>query len=167
MTEHRVVLREGSYTVLDVLQAYAHGLCHLFLALQIVWYELVERWVEQTDVDWESVHGEQDAVEVLGLIRQQLGKSLHAAFLVLGKNHLAHCLDLLTLEEHVLGAAEAYAYSAEVAGNSCIVWSISIGANNELGVLVAKLHQLGEVARDLGSLGLNLAKEHLTGRTVE
>ena len=57
--------------------------------------------------------------------------------------------------------------STEVASNLCIVWSISIGAYLQLGVLVAEVHQLLEVTTQLSSLGGNLASINLTGSTIQ
>jgi hypothetical protein len=63
----------------------------------------------------------------------------------------------------MLGTAQADTYSTECAGNLSIVGSISVGADNQTGVLVAEIHQLGKVTADLGSLGLNLTLKYLTG----
>ena len=78
MTEHRVVLCQRVYTLLDFLYAYAHLLCHGLLTSQIVRYELVERWVEQADVHVAAIHCLENAVEVSLLIWEKLGKSLLA-----------------------------------------------------------------------------------------
>ena len=130
-------------------------------------YELVQVGIKQTDVDGQSVHSLQDSVEVLGLVGEQLGKCLLTTLLVLSQDHLTHSLDLLTLKEHVLGTAKTDTNGTECAGYLSIVRSIGVGAYNQTCVLVAQVHQLSEVAADLGSLGLNLTLEYLTGRTVD
>ena len=126
-------------------------------------YELVQGRIEQTDVDGQSVHSLQDSVEVLGLVGEQLGKSLLATLLVLSKDHLTHSLDLLTLKEHMLGTAQTDTYGTECAGNLSIVRGVGVGAYNQTGIFVAEIHQLSKVTANLGSLGLNLTQQNLTG----
>ncbi len=167
MTEHWVSLAKTFYTLLDILNGYAHSLSHFFLSLQIVWYELMERRVKQTNVNRTAVHCLEDAVEVSLLVRKQLSKSLLASFSILSKNHFAHCNNLLCLEEHVLCTAKTDTYSTEVACNLCIVWCISVCTNNELCIFLAKSHQVGEVARNLSCLCLNLSFVNLTCCTVD
>ena len=62
----------------------------------------------------------------------------------------------------MLGTAKADTNGTECAGYLSIVRSIGVGAYNQTCVLVAKVHQLGKVTADLGSLGLNLTLEYLT-----
>ena len=62
----------------------------------------------------------------------------------------------------MLCTAETDAYCTKSACNLCIVWSISICADNELGIFVAEIHEFSEVARDLSSLSLYLTEENLT-----
>jgi hypothetical protein len=66
-------------------------------------------------------HRPEDAFEVLALQRQQLGEGLARGRLAVGEDHLAHRIDPLTTEEHVLGAAEADALGAE--GDGLGDWS--------------------------------------------
>ena len=70
--------------------------------------ELVQRRIEQADRDREA-HRAEDADEVVALV---YGRSLaSAAFAARAgcrrEDHLAHGVDAVALEEHVLGAAEA------------------------------------------------------------
>ncbi len=87
--------------------------------------------------------------EILALIRQQLGERRHAGFLRLGQNHLAHRLDPLALEEHVLGAAQADPFGAEIAGPLGVGRRIGIRANLERAILVGPFHHGGEIAGEL------------------
>ena len=80
VTEHWVVFRERSNASLDLIDCHAHCSSHFLLTLLIVWYELMERWVEKTDVDSKTVHCLQDAIEVSLLIREELCKSLLTTF---------------------------------------------------------------------------------------
>ena len=161
------MLTQTLHAVLDHLHAHAHLVGHGLLAFQVVGYELVERRVEQTDVHRHAVHAFQDAIEVLLLIGQQLGEGFLAAFLAVGEDHLTHGLDLLVLEEHVLGTAQADTHGTEVAGHLSVVRRVGIGADDEACVFVAKLHQFGEVACDLCGTCLHLAEVYLARRTVE
>ena len=108
--------------------------------------ELVERWVEQTDVHMATVHSLEDAVEVGLLIGEELGKSLLTTLYRVSQNHLTHSNNLLVVEEHVLCTCQTDTLSTELTCNLSIVRSISIGANLHLGILVAEVHELLEVA---------------------
>ena len=167
VTQHWVVLSERSYTALDSLERYTHLLSHGLLSSNIVGNELVQGRIEQTDVYGQTVHCLEDALEVSLLVRQQLSKSLLTSGNAVGENHLTHSDDLLVLEEHVFSTGQTDTLGTELASHLCIVWSISIGTNLQLGVLVAEVHQLLEVARELSSLGGNLASVNLTSGTVQ
>ena len=61
------------------------------------------------------------------------------------QNHGLHVRNALFGEEHVLGAAEADAFGAELAGDFGIARNIGIGAHAELAAeLVRELHELTE-----------------------
>ena len=146
MTEHRVVLCQRVYTLLDFLYAYAHLLSHGLLTSQIVRYELVERWVEQADVHVAAIHCLEDSIEVSLLIWEELGKCLLTPLYRVCQNHLTHGNDLLIIEEHVLCTCQTDTLGAECTGYLSIVWSIRIGTDFHLCILVAEIHQLLEVA---------------------
>ena len=167
MTEHWVVLSQRVYALLYFLNAYAHLLSHSLLTSLVVWYELVERWVEQTDVHVAAIHSLEDAVEVGLLIWEELGKSLLATLYRVSQNHLAHSNNLLIVEEHVLCTCQTDTLGTKLASHLSIVWSICIGANLHLSILVAEVHKLLEVARKLCSLCLNLSSVYLTCCTVQ
>ena len=153
--------------MLDEVKALAHLLSHHLLSGLIVWNKLVKRRIEQTDVDRHAVHALQDAIEILLLQGQKLGQSHLTASLVVGKDHLSHGLDLISIEEHMLGAAQADAHCTKPLCHLGIVRSVGIGAHHHAGVFVTEVHELGEIARDLGRLGLHLTLINLTGRTVD
>ena len=84
------------------------------LRLVVVRQELVQRRVEQADRHRLALQRAEDAGEVVALERQQLGeRRLRASSSVVGQDHLAHRVDAVALEEHVLGAAQADALGAE------------------------------------------------------
>ena len=167
MTEHRVVFSQVVYALGDFLKADTHFFSHDLLTLQIVRYEFVQRRIEQADVNRATVHSFQNALEVGLLIWEQLSQCLFATFYGVGKNHFAHCHNLLIFEEHVFCTSKTDTLSAEVASYLSIVWSVGVGANLELGVLVAEVHKSLEVTRKFSSLGWDFAGIYLTGRTVE
>ena len=127
----------------------------------------MERWVEQADVYWATIHSLEDTLEVSLLIWQQLSQSLLTSLYCISENHLTHSNNLLVLEEHVLSTCKTNTLSTESASHLCIVWSISICANLKLGVLVAEVHQFLEVTAELSSLCRNLASINLTCRTIQ
>ena len=167
VTEHRVVLAEVFYALADVLYGYAHGLCHFFLSLGVVGYELVKRRIEQTDVDGMAVHGAEDTLEVFLLDGKEFGEGLLATFYVFGKNHFAHGNNLVVVKEHVLRTAEADTYSTEATSYFCIVRRISIGANTEFGMLLAEVHQGCEVSREFSSLRADSTLIYTTIGTIQ
>ena len=146
MTEHRVVLCQRVYTLLDFLYAYAHLLSHGLLTSQIVRYELVERWVEQADVHVAAIHCLENAVEVSLLIWEELGKCLLTTLNRVCQNHLTHSYNLLIIEEHVLSTCQTDTLGTECTSYLSIVWSICIGTDLHLCIFVAEIHQLLEVA---------------------
>src|SRR6267142_6437379 len=75
--------------------------------------ELVQRRIEETNRRRMALERTEDADEVLALIRQQLGERRFALLERLGEDHLAHGIDAVSLEEHVLGARQADALRAE------------------------------------------------------
>ena len=73
----------------------------------VVRQEFVQRRIEEANRRREALERLEDADEILALIRQELGERGFAVFGVVGEDHLAHGVDAVAFEEHVLGAAEA------------------------------------------------------------
>ncbi len=67
----------------------------------------------------------------------------------------------------MLGAAQADALGAEVAGLTGVAGSVGIGAHEGLGELGGKVHDCAEVAAEFGFGGGHLAVVNFTGRAVE
>ena len=130
-------------------------------------YELVQRWVKQTDIYRQSVHCQQDTLEVGFLVRQQFSQCFLTTFAVLSQNHFTHSYDLLVVKEHVLGTCQTDTLGSKGTCHLCIVRSISVRANLQMGIFVAQIHQCLEVTAQLGSLGRNLTGINLTGRAVQ
>ena len=108
--------------------------------------ELVERRVEQADVDVAAVHSLEDAVEVGLLIGEELGKCLLATLYCVSQNHLTHSHNLLVVEEHVLGTCQTDTLGTELTSHLGVVRSVGIGAYLHLCIFVAEVHKLLEVA---------------------
>ena len=75
--------------------------------------ELVQRRIQEANRRRIALQRPEDAGEVLALVRQQLGERRLPLLERLGEDHLAHRVDAVALEEHVLGAGEADADGAE------------------------------------------------------
>src|ERR1043166_4312984 len=91
--------------------------------------ELVQRGIEETDGRRISLERAEDADEVLALIGQQLGKRSLPLLERFRKNHLAHGVDAIALEEHVLGARQADALRAKRNRIRGLLGRVGIGAN--------------------------------------
>ena len=94
----------------------------------------------------------EDADEILALIGQQLRERLFPVVDVVGENHLAHRVDAVAFEEHVLGAGEADAGGAEGEGVLGLLGIVGVGADIEARGLRAPLHELVERLELLGLL---------------
>ena len=101
------------------------------------------------------------------LVGEELSQGLFTAFLRVSQDHFAHGLDLLILEEHVLCAAKTNTHGAEASGNSGIVWSICVRADDEPRVLFTEGHQLGEVTCELCGLCLDQTLIDFASATIE
>ena len=110
--------------------------------------ELVERRVEGPDGHGQPVHHLEEAREVALLHGQELCQRLLPALQVIGHDHLAHRVDPVALEEHVLGAAQADALGAEGDGDRRLVGLVGVGPDAQLPRLVRPLHEELEVLID-------------------
>ena len=124
----------------------SHLLGHGLLTGQILGNELVQRRVEQTDIDGHAVHALQNAIEILLLKREQFSQSYLPFFPCVGENHLTHGLDFVLIEEHVLRTAQANTHCTKLVCDLSVVRCVSIGAHNHTCILVAKAHKLGKIA---------------------
>ena len=165
--QHRVVFAQTFHALADVFYGHTHGLCHFFLTFQIVRYEFMQRRVEQTYVDRQSVHGLEDFLEVGFLVRQQFVEGFLAAFHVLGQNHFTHSYNLFVVEEHVFRTAQTDTYGTESTGILCVARRVGIGANFQAGIFVAEFHQFGKVARQFGRLSRNFSGIYISVGSID
>ena len=137
------------------------------LRLRLVRQELVQRRIEQANRDRQAVHRLEDADEILALMRQQVLQGDAAFLFVLRQDHRPHVLDAVAFEEHVLGAAQADALGAELAGPLGILRRVGVRANLQRAILVGPVHHRGEVAGELRRLRGDRAGHHFAGRAVD
>ena len=129
--------------------------------------ELVQRRIEQPDRDRQPLHGLEQLDEIAALHRQELVERFAPRFLVVGEDHLAHRLDARLVKEHVLGAAEADAFGAELDRDAGVRRRIGIGAHAQRARLVGPSHQRAELARHRRFGHRHGAGQHLPGRAVD
>ena len=133
--------------------------------------ELVQRRIEEADRRRVALQRAEDAGEVLALVRQQLGERRLPLLHGLGEDHLAHRVDAIALEEHVLGAGEADADGAERDGVRRLLRRVGVGADAHARRVGAPLHQLLEVLELLGLLrrlvAVDQAGDNLRGRGLD
>jgi hypothetical protein len=101
-----------------------------------------------------------------------MGRSLAGpcgGLFVARQDHGLHVLDAVLGEEHVLGAAQADAFGAELAGGLGVARDVGIGAHAELAAeLVGPLHELQRTPEEFGSASSVLAlPEDFAGGAVE
>ena len=95
-----------------------------------------------------ALHGLVHGLEVTLLHELQLLQSLLALLHSVRADHLTDGGDTVSLEEHVLGAAQADALGAELHGLLGIAGVIRVGADLHLAVLVSPSHDAAELAAD-------------------
>jgi len=157
--EHGVELVELVHAVHDLLDGDADLAGEVELLLLRLREELVERRIQETDRGGEAVERLEDPEEVAALVGQELGEGGLAAAGVAGEDHLAHGVDAVALEEHVLGAREADAGGAERDGVGGLLGGVGIRADLEARDLRAPLHELVVVPELLGLAGGLVAVE--------
>src|SRR5688500_1962642 len=167
VAEHGIGLVQLLHAVLHLLEAQPQRLRERLLVLVVVRQEFVQRRIQEADRHRQSLHRLEDADEVFALIRQQLLQRLAAAFGVAGEDHLAHVVDALGVEEHVLRARQADAFGAEVPGDVRIVRRIGVRANLQRAVLVRPLHDLRERTSQRRFLRGDLALVDFADPTVQ
>ena len=113
----------------------------------------MERRVEQADGGGQAFQLGEDAGEVLALVGEEFGEGCLTAFEGSGEDHLAHGVDAVALEEHVLRAGESDAGGTERESDAGLFRGVGVGADGEAGGLAAPLHELEEVLKFLGLLG--------------
>ena len=117
--------------------------------LFVIGQELVQRRVEQTNRHRQAIHRFEDADEVFLLLRAQLLE--RGALLVgrVGQDHALHDREPVA-QEHVLGAAQADAFRAELARLLRVLGQVGVRAHLQGAELVGPAEDRREVAGRLG-----------------
>ena len=160
VTEHGVHFMQGFHAVCHLLSADAKFIGECSLLLSGLWKELMQRWVQQADGGRQTFELFKDAGKVFPLIRQEFAKGCFSIFFVVGKDHLAHGVDAVALKEHVFGAGEADADSAEGDGLASLLWSVCVGADIQAGGFATPFHELKEALEFLRGLSAFVATDH-------
>ena len=131
--------------------------------------ELVQRRVEQPDRDGQAVHGVEDLEEVGLLGGAQLLEGGRLLVRGVGEDHRPHDRQAVLAEEHVLGAAQADALGAEVAGDLGVLAGVGVGPHRELALpdAVGPAEDDVELRRRLGVGQRHGAEHDLAGGAVE
>ena len=129
----------------------------------------MQRRVEQPHRDGQAVHGVED-VEEVGLLGGP--QPLEGGRLLVGRvgeDHRPHDRQAVLAEEHVLGAAEADALGAEVAGDLGVLAGVGVGPHRELALpdAVGPAEDDVELGRRLGVGQRHGAEHDLAGGAVE
>ncbi len=119
-------------------------------------------------VTGQRLHGLEEAGEVGALHGQQFLESRAAILLVVGQDHGAHVLNAVFGKEHVLGAAEADAFSAEQTRLLGVARNVGIGADAQPADGIDPAHKLDQIGIvGLGVERLELAGDDAAGGAVE
>ena len=179
----------------DIRRLDPKPLGHLVLTCFVLWQKLMQWRVKQPNRNRQSSHRLKYTLEIASLVRQQflqrtfellLGNSIfllnclflfsglgctnllkHQSIIIGCQNHLAYRPNSLALEEHMLGPAKPYTFSAKVSRPLCIARRIGIRANSKFANLVANLHKLAEVAAHRRLNRPQLSGHNLTRRAVQ
>ncbi len=146
--------------------------------------ELVQRRIQQPDRHRQPVHRLEDALEVLPLQRQQLGKFPLAFLVGVGQDQSLHQRPPVT-EEHVLGPTQPDALRTEPAGPRRVLLGVRVGPHRHppgpirdphqpvhrrhqlIGIGAGRVEFALEIAHDRRRNYRHLAQEHLTGGAVD
>ena len=150
-----------------MLDAQVHFLGQFLNVLRISRNELMQGRIEQTDGNRAALHGLIDGLKVSLLNRLQLGKRSFTLLRRLGDDHLAHRLDAVSLEEHMLGTAQSDALGAEGGSLLCIVRGVGICADLQTAEFISPGHQAVEIAGDACCSSLDLFAVDIAGGTVD
>ena len=121
VTHHGVKLMQAGDDGLDVGHALAQVLGQQLDVGLLGGHELMQGGIQEADGDGAALHSLVDALEVALLHGLQDSQSALTLLHGVRADHAADGADALALEEHVLGAAQADALSAELAGLSGVV----------------------------------------------
>jgi hypothetical protein len=165
--EHRVELVQVFRALRELLDGHPHRPRELLELLRLGRQKLVERRIEEADRDGQPAHLSKEADEVFALEREQLRQRGGAAARVVGQDHLAHPLDALLFEEHVLRAAEADPLGPERTRRARVERRVRVGADLHRPRCVGPRHELAELAAQRRAHGGHLAGVDVAAAAVD
>ena len=167
MPHHRVELMERGNNRLDIGHGLALCVRQLLNILFVMGEELMERRVKEADTDRIALERLVERLKVALLIGKYLLERGLAVLGVVRADHLAEGGYPVGLKEHVLGAAEAYALGAQLAGFLGVARGVGIGAHLQPAVFVSPAHNSAELAGNFGVNRRNRAAVYVAGRAVK
>lgn len=99
----------------------------------------MKRRIKKSDVDWTTIHGSEDSLEIILLEFTDINKSLKTLFVSLSKNHLTNSLNLLSLEELMLRTSKTNSFSTIIDSSLAILFSISVSSDHKGTSLISNL----------------------------
>src|SRR5690606_28591879 len=123
--------------------------------LLLMRHELVERRIEESDRDGETVHRLERRLDVALHVREELIERLAPGLEVGSEDHAAQPIERLfrvLAVEHVLGAEEADALRSELSRSTRVRRRVGVRANSESAELVAQLEEGLEILVLLAAL---------------
>src|SRR5512143_2272507 len=127
----------------------------------------MERGIQKTNSYRVALHGFKEALEIRALHRKKLGERLLARFGIVGEDHLLHDRQPVFGEEHVLGAAEADALSAELASHLCIARDVGIGAHTQGAYFIDPIHERAKIAAHFRVLCRILTEDYAARTAID
>src|SRR5271157_4098860 len=129
----------------------------------------MQRRIEETNRHRQTLHGFEEAHEILTLKRQELHNRLAAINFLLRDNHLTHRCDALRSEEHMLRAGKPDAFGAEGARLRGVLRAVGIGAYTQSAEFICPSHELRVIliGRKVRPYGRHLPLVDPAYRTVE
>ena len=123
--------------------------------------------VQRANRDRVAVHRPEDPLEVTALHREQLGQGRAPLVQRFRQDHLAHRQDAVTLEEHVLGAAQPDPLRPELPRALGVVRRVGVGAHPQSAEVIGPPHEPHEVLAGCGLDQRRPSQDHPPSAPVE
>ena len=126
----------------------------------------MQRRVQKTHGDRQTIHGREDALEVLSLHGLELDQGLLQGVVAFREDHLPHYLEPLALHEHVLRAAQPDALGPEFPGPPGVLRGVGVRPHAKGARLVGPAEQDLEVFARRGFDQRHIAPDDPAVRSV-
>ena len=145
MTEHRIEFVKIFHAFFYRGKSDAKLLGKISLGCLVMWQELMQGRIKQTNCGRTTLQCFKDSGEILALKGEKLFQCRSSILFVIRQNHLAHRINPIALEEHMLRAAKTNSAGSESNGIGNLRGRIRIRPDALLCGLLAPVHQLGEI----------------------